>query len=246
MTFQLRTAVVTGGSSGIGFATAQALVARGDKVVIGGRDGDKLAQAARTLGSAEQVRFVAGDSADPATATALVSAAVEAFGSIDILVNNAGTFGMTPITDVEPAELDQLLNGNLRGTYLVTQAVARQLIAQNTGGAIVNITTALLSHALGSLPASATLISKGGVRALTIALAAELAPYRIRVNEVAPGIVRTPLHAGGDVDALSGLAALNRVAEPHEIASAVIHLADADFTTGAILTVDGGFATTRA
>lgn len=245
MTAHSRTAIVTGGSSGIGYAVAAALVARGDNVVIGGRDQDKLEAAVKQLDGGARTRFAVGDIGDPATGAALANTAVQEFGSVEILVNNAGTFGATPLVDVTTQELDGFLNGNLRGTYLVTQAVARQLIAQGSGGAIVNITTVLLSHAISGFPASAALVSKGGVRALTVALSAELAPYGIRVNEVAPGIVRTPLHAGNGADDMAALAVLDRIAEAGEIAASVLHLTDAGFVTGAVINSDGGYVTAR-
>lgn len=245
MTTNPRTAIVTGGSSGIGYAVAAALVARGDNVVIGGRDKDTLEAAIQQLDGGARTRYAVGDIGDPASGADLVRTAVDAFGSVDILVNNAGTFASIPLVEVTIDDLDGFLNGNLRGTYLVTQAVVRRLIEQATGGVIVNITTVLLSHAIGGYPASAALASKGGVRALTSSLSAELAPYGIRVNEVSPGIVRTPLHAGIDVDQLGGLAVLDRVAETAEIASAVLHLTEGEFTTGAQINIDGGYVTAR-
>ncbi len=213
--------------------------------MINGRDAAKLADIAAELG-ADQVSAVVGDIGDPATGAALVDAAVARFGAVDILVNNAGTFGVKRFVDVTAEELDRYLSINLRGTYLVTQAVVRQLIAQGDGGAIVNIGTVFVDHAKSGVPASAPLVAKGGVHSLTVSLSAELAPERIRVNMVAPGIIRTPLHNGIDVDDLAGLALLNTVGEVSDTSAAVLYLADAGFVTGHVLNVDGGYVGGRA
>ncbi|MET8775120.1 SDR family NAD(P)-dependent oxidoreductase [Nocardia sp. NPDC004654] len=241
-----KTVIVTGSSSGIGRDVARALVARGDNVVINGRDPDKLAAVAAELGAPERVAEVIGDIGSAATGSALVRTAVERFGRVDVLVNNAGIFGAKPFVDVTEAELDSYLNGNLKGTYFTTQAVVRRLREQGGGGSIVNIGTVLINHALAGLPASAALVSKGGVHALTTSLAAELAVDGIRVNLVAPGIVRTPLFGDGDEKASGRLALLNRIGEVAETTAAVLYLADAEFTTGNIFPVDGGFISGRA
>lgn len=242
-------AIVTGGSSGIGLATARVFLARGDRVVLGGRDTERLSRAAESLIReipGADVVTVAGELADPATGTRLVEAGRERFGQVDVLVNNAGMFAPKPFVEVTPEEVERFVAANLLGTYWVTQAFVRRLLADRRGGAIVNVTTTLLSHAIGGFPATAALVSKGGVRALTVTLAAELARHGIRVNEVAPGIVRTPLHDPAQVDGLGGLAVLNRVGEAAEVAEAIHYLATAGFVTGHILDVDGGFVTARS
>ncbi len=235
-----KTALITGGSSGIGLDVARGFLEKGFNVVLNGRNSEKLAAAAQSLGDESRIAIVAGDIGDKETGGKMVNVAVDRFGSIDVLVNNAGIFGLKPFLDSTEEDVDQYININLKGTYFVTQAVARQMKKQG-GGSIVNIGTVQIMHSSASIPASAALISKGGVHALTTSLASELAADNIRVNAVAPGVIRTPIFGDADVDAFGGIALMNRVGEVNETTEAIIYLATANFTTGVILPVDGGY-----
>ncbi len=245
MTTNMNTILITGASSGMGLDIARGFLERGSNVVMNARNSEKLATAARALGDESRIAIVPGDIGNIETGVKMVNSAVERFGSADVLVNNAGIFGMKPFLESTEEDLDKYIHINLKGTYFVTQAVVRQMKKQG-GGSIVNIGTVLITHSMAGVPASAALITKGGVHALTTSLASELAADNIRVNAVAPGIVRTPIYGDADVDAFGGVALMNRVGEVQEITEAVIHLATASFTTGVILPVDGGFVHGRA
>jgi len=245
MTTNSKTALITGGSSGIGLDAARGFLEEGYNVVIGGRDEEKLKQAIKTLGDEDRTAYFAGNIGEPETGNKMVQLAIERFGSVDVLVNNAGIFGLKPFLENTEEDLDQYINGNLKGTYFVSQAAVKQMKKQGSGS-IVNIGTVLITHPSASIPASAALITKGGVHALTTSLASELAADNIRVNAVAPGVVRTPLYGDADIDAFGGIALMNRVGEVEEITDAILHLATANFTTGVILPVDGGYVHGRA
>jgi len=245
MTANINTVLITGASSGMGLDFARGFLERGSNIVMNARNKDKLTGAARTLGNESRIAIVPGDIGDKETGEKMVNAAVERFGTVDVLVNNAGIFGLKPFLENTEEDLDSYIHINLKGTYFVTQAVVRQMKKQG-GGNIVNIGTVLITHSMAGIPASAALITKGGVHALTTSLASELAADNIRVNAVAPGIIRTPIYGDADVDAFGGVALMNRVGEVQEITEAVIHLATASFTTGVILPVDGGYVHGRA
>ncbi len=138
--------------------------------------------------------------------------------------------------------LDRFLSVNLKGTFFLTQAVIPHL-KEVGGGAVINVGTVLVDHAIGGVPVTAAIASKGAIHALTGQLAAEFGKDNIRVNTIAPGIIRTPIHVRNgieDADSLAGLHLLDRIGEPEEIANAALLLATSDFITGTILNVDGG------
>jgi len=245
MATNLSTVLITGASSGIGLDVARGFLEKGSNVVLNARNSEKLAAAAQALGHENQIALVPGDIGNRETGEKMVNTAVERFGSVDVLVNNAGIFAMKPFLESTEEDLDRYIHINLKGTYFVTQAAVRQMKKQD-GGNIVNIGTVQLMHSMAGVPASAALITKAGMHALTTSLASELAGDNIRVNAVAPGVIRTPIFGDADVDAFGGVALMNRVGEVQEITEAVIHLATASFTTGVIMPVDGGYVYGRA
>jgi NAD(P)-dependent dehydrogenase (short-subunit alcohol dehydrogenase family) len=237
-----KTVLVTGASSGIGRAAAIAFARRDDNVILGGRDASKLEAVVREIGNPKQVRTVAGDIGATETAAHLVSAAVDTFGGVDVLVNSAGGFAVKSFVDFTAGEIDHLLATNLKGTFLVTQAAVRQMQLQRRGGAIVNVTASIAIRGWTAIPATAASATKGALNTMTSNLALELAGDNIRVNAVAPGLIKTPLHGRTEeqFEELNGLQPLGRVGTTKDIVDAILYLADADFTTGIILPVDGG------
>jgi NAD(P)-dependent dehydrogenase (short-subunit alcohol dehydrogenase family) len=235
-----QTIIVTGASSGIGKEIARHFLEKGDNVVINSFTAKKLEEVYRELGAGENLAMVAGNVSDKKTGEKLVATAVEKFGSADVLVNNAGIFETKPFLQVDEAYLDRFLNTNLKGTYFTTQAVIPQMLKQRDG-VVINIGTPLVNHALGGVPITAQMASKGAIHALTLQLAAEFGKDNIRVNTVAPGTIRTPMH-GNDADDSAGLHLLNRVGEVEDIAEMVYTVAKSNFISGAIINVDGGLA----
>lgn len=233
-----QTIIVTGASSGIGKEIARYFLEKGDNVVINSASADKLESVYRELGGGANLAMVAGDVSEKITGEKLTAVGIEKFGSVDVLVNNAGIFETKPFLEVDEAYLNRFLNTNLKGTFFTTQAVIPQMLKQH-GGVIINIGTPMVNHALGGLPTTAPLSSKGAIHSLTIQLAAEFGKQNIRVNTVAAGVIRTPMHAG-DADQSAGLHLLNRVGEVEDIAQMVYTVAKSNFISGAIINVDGG------
>lgn len=235
-----QTIIVTGASSGIGKAVARYFLERGDNVVINATTAGKLKQAYEALGAGDNLAMVAGDVSNKATGEQLLATALEKFGSADILINNAGIFENKPFLEVDEAYLDRFLNTNLKGTFFTSQAVLPQMLKQH-GGAIINIGTPLVSHALAGSPATAPVSSKGAIHAFTLQLAAEFGKQNIRVNTIAPGIIRTPMH-GEHADKAAGLHLIYRVGEVEEVAQVVYAIAKNTYVSGAIINVDGGMS----
>ena len=244
MTNNNKVAIVTGASTGIGFNLTKTLLGIGYQVVMNSRNKERLEKAYADLGQPKNAVFVVGDIGKPETGKKLVEAAIKSFGRVDALINNAGIFEPRPFLEVDEDHLDKFLSISLKGTYFATQAAIPEMIKQG-GGHVINIGTTLLDHALGGLPITAPMAAKGAVRAISAQLAAEFSKDNIRVNTIAPGIIRTPMHAKDGVDntdSMAGLHLLGRVGETEDIASAVLYLLTTDFVTGIELRVDGGHA----
>jgi NAD(P)-dependent dehydrogenase (short-subunit alcohol dehydrogenase family) len=238
---QAKTVVITGASSGIGLALAQAYVALGDNVVGNARTPERLQAAAQHLGSPSNFVGVPGDIGKPETAKALFAAAQRRFGQVDILINNAGIFNVKPFEQWSPEDIEAMVSTNLKGFIYPSQEAAKHMVA-NKAGHIINITASIALQPLLNVPATLPILIKGGLNAATRALATELAPHNVMVSAVAPGIIDTPLHTPESHGFLKGLNPLGRIGLVQEIVDAVMYLGDANFTTGVVLPVDGGMS----
>jgi NAD(P)-dependent dehydrogenase (short-subunit alcohol dehydrogenase family) len=244
MSSTTKTAIVTGASSGIGFAIARAYLERGYNVVGNARSAERLQGAAAELGKPANFIGVAGDIADPATARDLFETAIGAFGHVDILVNNAGIFIAKPIADYTEADVDAIVGTNLMGFFYPSQRAAEHMAARKQGQ-IINITASIAIQPNAKVPALLPVLIKGGLNQATRALALELAPSNVKVNAVAPGIIQTPLH--GDYENTRAfyntLAPTGTTGVVEDVVDAVLYLSDSGFSTGVVLPVDGGATT---
>ena len=235
MPIQSKTAIVTGASQGIGAGIVKAFLDRGYNVVANSRN----IIGTNSFFSLSSLALVDGDIGDPKTAAKIVDTAISHFGGIDVLINNAGVFIPKPFTEYTSEDFNTLVSTTLAGFLYVSQLSVKQMLRQKSGS-IVNISTTLVGHAIAGVSAAVQIMIKGGLDAVTRALAMEYAKDGIRVNTVAAGTINTPMHKPENHESLKGLSPLNRIGEIKEIVDAVLFLTDATFTTGEILHVDGG------
>ncbi|MGI8835100.1 MAG: SDR family NAD(P)-dependent oxidoreductase [Pyrinomonadaceae bacterium] len=248
-----KVALITGASSGIGRATAEAFAANGARVVLAARRQDELGSLVTEIeargGKATAIKTDVSAAKD---VERLVAHAIEAFGRLDYAVNNAGIEGqLAGITDLAEDEWDRVLDINLKGTFLCMKYEARAMLDGGHGAAIVNVGS--VNSFLGFQTGSAYVASKHGLIGLTTSVSAELAPQGIRVNLVCPGFIDTPMHRRGReklgdelYDKTLLTVHLRRAGRPEEIARSILFLCsdEASYITGTTLTPDGGFTLT--
>lgn len=242
-------AIVTGASSGIGAASAKALARQGAKVALGARREDKLAEVAKEiLDLGSEILIVKTDVSQKSQVENLVNQTVQKWGKVDILLNNAGIAHFASFLEMSEEQWNETLNINLKGQFLVAQAVAREMV-KNKYGKIINIASIASGQVGIGFPSIAHYCaSKGGVVALTEALATELTPRGINVNAIAPGLISTEMtvQIESNPQALQGILARipkGRAGKDEEIANVVVFLAskEAEYVTGALWVVDGGW-----
>lgn len=231
-----KVAIVTGASQGIGEGIVNGFRARGYAVVATSRS---IAPS-----SDPDLVTLSGDIGDPETGKRLVAVALERFGRIDTLVNNAGIFIGKPFVDYTEEDYRLKLKTNLDGFFFTTQHVIPVMLQQGSGH-VVQITASTAEFASSLSPAFIAMLTKGGMNAATKSLAIEYATRGIRVNAVAPGIIRTPMHRPDMVEQLAAFHPMKKLGEVEDIVRAVLYLEDAVFSTGEILHVDGGLIAGR-
>jgi NAD(P)-dependent dehydrogenase (short-subunit alcohol dehydrogenase family) len=233
----VKTAIVTGASSGIGFALTRALLDRGYAVIGNALSGIEAASAA--FGAGDRFVPIAGDIGRPETGKRLFDVALERFDHVDLLVNNAGVYVGKPTVDFTVDDVAKVIGTNLHGFIYPTQEAARHMAARGAGS-IINITASVAIQPQADSLSLLAVLTKGGIAAATRALAIELAPRGVRVNAIAPGIIDTPLTAGANQEQLKALSPMRRLGTVDQIVGAALYLVDAEFTSGVILPVDGG------
>jgi NAD(P)-dependent dehydrogenase (short-subunit alcohol dehydrogenase family) len=227
-----RVAIITGGSQGIGAGLVDGYRQRGWAVVAN----------ALTIKPADDpdVATVAGDVSDPATAQAIMKAALDRFGHVDSLVNNAGVFMSKAFTDYTAADYALITGVNVAGFFWLTQLAVAEMLRHGRGH-VVNISATVAARADSSSPSVLTALTKGGLAAATKSLAIEYASRGIRVNAVSPGIIQTPMHPPESYASLGDrMPPLGRVGQISDVVDAILFLESATYITGEVLHVDGG------
>jgi NAD(P)-dependent dehydrogenase (short-subunit alcohol dehydrogenase family) len=230
-----KTAIVTGGSQGIGAGLVQAFLDRDYNVVANSRN----ITTANPFRASPNLALVDGDIGDPKTAATIVGTSVSRFGRVDVLINNAGIFIPKPFTEYTAEDFKVLVSTTLAGFLYVSQLAVKQMLKQK-GGSIINVSTTLVDQPIAGVPVAVQVMAKGSLNAVTRALAIEYAENGIRVNTVSLGVIDTPMHKPETHEFLKGLHPVGRMGEIKEVVDAVLFLTNATFITGEILHVDGG------
>ena len=239
-----KVAIITGGSRGIGFATADAFLREGAKVILTASSQESADAAVEKLKEKYPDSIIAGISPNLAKLSSVREAFIEAtskYGCVDILVNNAGLSESTPFTEYTEEDFDRVMDLNVKGVFNATRAASECMIARGNG---VILSTSSMVSISGQASGIAYPTSKFAVNGLTVSLARELGPKGIRVNAVAPGITETDMMKAVPKDVIEPLIAqipLRRLGEPEDIANAFVFLAsdEASYITGVVLSVDG-------
>jgi NAD(P)-dependent dehydrogenase (short-subunit alcohol dehydrogenase family) len=231
-----KTVIVTGGSQGIGAGAVTSFLERGYRVVANSRNITR----SHRFEASDRLALVDGNISDAKTAEGIVDVAMSKFGSIDVLINNAGIYFSKPFIEYTIDDLRALTSVNIDGFFFISQFAIKQMLAQKSGGSIVNITSTLVDHPIAGANASIPMLTKGGLEAVTRNLAMEYAKQGMRVNAVAPGIVDTPMHTNHPKDFLKTLQPMGQISSVKDIVDAIVYLTEAGQVTGEVLHVDGG------